>query len=107
MIKAGDPHRRDDQRGCFPMETVPLIIKNPSGWFGGPQPSEYNPNPATCAADSEACAARFPYGVFRPGGPEGREENAARTRKRTPQADFFDTQRGCFPMETAPLLPLF
>ena len=37
------------------------------------------------------CCARFPYAVSRPGGPSGREGNSANTRKRTPQADFFDT----------------
>ena len=60
------------------------MSKNPFGWFGGPQPSKCKANPATCAADSQACAARFPYGVSRPGSPWGERE--------TP---LFDMDRKC------------
>ena len=37
------------------------------------------------------CCARFPCAVSRPGAPRGREGNSVKIRKRTPQADFFDT----------------
>ena len=32
--------------------------KTPLGRFGGPKPSKYNPNPATCAAGSEALRSK-------------------------------------------------
>ena len=42
------------------------------------------------------CTARFPCAVSRPGAPRGREGNSVKIRKRTPQADFFDTLTGGF-----------
>ena len=35
------------------------LSKKPSGRFGGPKSSKYNPNPATCAADSGLAAQGF------------------------------------------------
>ena len=58
------------------------LSKKTSGRFGGlKQPSKCNPNPATCAADSQACAARFPCAVSRPGAPWGREGNGVNLGK--------------------------
>src|SRR5699024_8656119 len=67
------------------------LSKNPSGRFGGPQPSKCHPNPATCAADSQALRSKVSLHCFPPGRliePRGKQCNL---RKRTPQADFFDT----------------
>ena len=43
------------------------LSKNLFGWFGGPQPSKCNPNPATCAADSEALRSKVSLHCFPPG----------------------------------------
>ena len=43
------------------------LSKNLFGWFGGPQPSKCNPNPATCAADSEALRSKVSLHCFLPG----------------------------------------
>ena len=47
--------------------SLPRLSKNPSRWFGGPQPSKCNPNPATCAADSEALRSKVSLHCFPPG----------------------------------------
>ena len=50
-------------------ENLPALrlSKNPSGRFGGPQPSKCNPNPATCAADSQALRSKVSLHCFPPG----------------------------------------
>ena len=72
---------------------MPLLrlSKNPSGRFGGLKPSKCNPNPATCAADSEALLCKVSLRRFPPGSPMGARGKRRKSRKRTPQADFFDT----------------
>ncbi len=52
-------------RGCRKGRQAPSYLirsggpsKNPIGRLGGPKPSKYNPNPATCAAGSEALRSK-------------------------------------------------
>ena len=72
------------------------LSKNPSGRFGGPKPSKCNPHPATCAADAEALPCKVSLRCFPPGSPAGTRGKRRKARKRTPQADFFDTLRRAF-----------
>ena len=51
----------------LPYLTRVRLSKNLFGWFGGPQPSKCNPNPATCAADSEALRSKVSLHCFPPG----------------------------------------
>lgn len=44
-------------------------VKNLFRWFGGPKPSKENPNPATCAADSEVLLCKVSLRYFPPGSP--------------------------------------
>ena len=62
------------------MHTMPAALhlyktvyrdKSFSGRFGGPKPSNCNPNPATCAADSEALHSKVSLRGFPPGRPVG------------------------------------
>ena len=60
-----------DMRGGFASlrskVSLRRLSKNLFGWFGGPQPSKCNPNPATCAADSEALRSKVSLHCFPPG----------------------------------------
>ena len=60
---------------CVRIHIDPQTVKNPSGRFGGPKPSKCNPNPATCAADSETLLRKVSLRCFPPGSPTGREGN--------------------------------
>ena len=56
--------RLSEKAGAAGLQTVDKALstvrplKNPTGRLGGPKPSKYNPNPATCAAGSEALRSK-------------------------------------------------
>ena len=66
-------------------------VENPIGRLGGPKPSKYNPNPATCAAGSEALRSKVSLRVS-PAAPPRRRGNVS-WRKMPAKPAFFDKRK--------------
>ena len=75
---------------CHPQRQTPL------GRLGGPKPSKCNPNPATCAAGSEALRSKVSLHVS-PAAPPGAGETCpgGKGRQRRP---FSTSRSGCKPL---------
>ena len=68
----------------------PLPPKTPLGRLGGPKPSKYNPNPATCAAGSEALRSKVSLRVS-PAAPKAQGKRVL--AEKASNAGFFDKRK--------------